>query len=169
MRLLLCLALACGGSSEDDEVLDRQLESEQTGGDSDESELSVAERHRAVETRVFEACYDELVHLDTRHRQRRELRVRLLTEAEVSNESPARISVERESENAGATSEEELPSNLDDEGGDYSETERAIIELENELDAFHAQHPNHAEWTDADLADYESIADRLTRLCESAR
>ena len=32
MRLLLCLALACGGSSEEDEVLEAELEAEAAAG-----------------------------------------------------------------------------------------------------------------------------------------
>lgn len=162
--VLVCCLVACGGSSEEDEVLERELAAEESAGDSEETELTIADRHRAAETRVFEACYDELAHLDDSHRERRELRVRLLSEAEVSGEAPARIAVERESDSAGATSDE-LPSNVDDETHAYNEDERAVIAAENELDLFHGAHPNHDEWTDADLAAYEDIADRLVALC----
>ena len=170
MRLLLCLALACGGASDEDEVLEAELEAEAAAGSesTEETGLTIADRFRAAETRVFEACYDEIAHLDDDHQRRRQLRVRLLTEAEVNADAPARVVVERESENAGATSEE-LPSNVDDEAANYSEAERELIGLENELDVFHGQHPDPDAWTDADLDGYENLADRLVAVCESMR
>ncbi len=163
---LLCVVLACGGSSEEDEVLERELEAEATAGD-EEHELTIADRFRAAETRVFEACYDELTHLDDAHRRRRELRVRRLNESQVSDESPAGVSVQREGEDADETTE--LPSNVDDETHAYSAEERELIRLENELDVFHGQHADPNVWTDAELNTYEDLADGLVSHCEAMR
>lgn len=168
MRWLLCVVLACGGSSDDDEVLERELEAEAAQSEGGEHELTTGDRFRAAETRVFEACYDEVAHLDDAHRERRELRVRLLSEGEVSNEAPARVVVERESDNAGAESEE-LPSNVDDETHAYSEAERELIALENELDVFHGAHPDPNAWSTAELDEYEDLADRLVEHCAAMR
>lgn len=166
MRVLLCLALACGGSSSDDEVLERELAAEEASGDETEHEVTTGDRFQAAETRVFEACYDEIAHLDEAHRGRRELRLRRLSERE-AGDSGTGLAVEREQENAAQS--DELPSNVDDTHSAYDESEQNLIALENELDAFHREHAHPDEWSDADLDQYEDMADRLVEVCASMR
>ncbi len=163
----MVLALvACGGSNED-AVLQQELEAEAAAGDEDtEGEITMADRYRAADSRVFEACYDDLDHLDERHRERRSLRVRRISESRAQASTPTGLEVERASDSEDAP--DELPSNVD-AAANYHPVEQQLIALENELDDFHAAHPDVDAWSDAELARYEDLADGLHARCTEMR
>ncbi len=171
MRSWMILALvACGGSNED-AVLQQELEAEAAAGDEDTEggEITMADRYRAADSRVFEACYDDLDHLDERHRARRSLRVRRISEQQAQATTPTGLEVERENGTDDATTE--LPSNVDNTNahGDYHPIEQRLIALEDQLDQFHAAHPDVDAWSDAELSRYEDLADGLHAQCTQMR
>lgn len=168
LSIALLVLLACGGNQED-EVLEAELAAEASAGDEDtESEgADLAARYRAEDSRVFEACYDDLEHLDEHARRRRELRVRRIRPEAADAETPTGIEVDR-----GPTEDEasdELPSNTDVDPHPHSPEEQAIIALEERVDAFHAERPHLSEWSMADLDAYEDLADELHDACMRVR
>ncbi len=159
----LVLAVACGGSSEDP-VLEQELEAEASSGDEG---VDMERRHRAIDTRVFGACYDNLAHLGDHARSRRELRVHRVRQAQQDAELPTGLAVDRRQ--APLTESDELPSNVDATHHEYDADEQALIELEDRYDAYHNGHAHPNEWTDEELTEFEDLADSLYDACMRIR
>ncbi len=162
MRTVLILSLvACGaGSTPPTEGAEATA-----AQGSEETEVTPEERYIAATTRIYEACYDDLDHLDEAHRARRELRIRRLREEEVDERLPAGLVVERAGAGGGQAD------TLDEEptGVEYSAHEQQLIALEGELDAFRAERPDPETWSLEEWERFDDLADRLVAHCTAQR
>lgn len=172
---LVTSLLACGGGHESDPILEAELalEAERTEGGEHEATPAEANarRLRAVETRIYEACYDGLDQLPEHAADRRRRRhAHLLSRRAVAGQQEeAGVAIE------GSVGPQAVRpggvTNVDptDTSTPYTEDELAIIVLEDRFDAFHAEHPDPAAMTSADITELEDLGDELHDACMRTR
>ncbi len=188
LALLALLSIAgCGGTSHHsgvDPVLQRELieearaeehyESQSEEERAEESAMHENERRlRVMENRVFEACYDDLQHLDEATRRRRHHRWRRMNELEMAEEGVG-PSMTREANTASRPSGDGAHhevSNVDPHATPtpFGEDEERLIELENRYDSFRREHPHPATWQSAQLVTLDDLGDALLALCDAQR
>lgn len=167
--------LACGGGHEPDPILEAELahEAEQTSGGEHEATPAEANarRLRAVETRIYEACYDGLDQLpETAADRRRTRHAHLLSRRDLAEqEEGAGVAVD--GGDAPAAVRPGGVTNVDptDSPTPYSEDELAIIVLEDRFDAFHSEHADPGSMTSADITELEDLGDELHDACMRTR